>query len=437
MEPGKERSFHRNLDKFMSDDAGSINDLQVLPRYSGNGLVTAEEGSGGKLLRTPATHYFTILNYTAGWRIKSFTVVHEGGKPLDYVREIGYRTLPSGNFCWYSTYDQKRVIKKDDEQEEIFYTLTFNKPGPIQLGLAVQIWPGYADDAGRSFYIAEVELENIKTGIHHTVELERDLPLLEDNIPSSGAGSSASQGSQIIAATTRNSLQQALAGALKQRSTSLAVRYSGETLKMPDTVEAMLDVIFAGDDYLRYSLCSHNIRWSDGAKDGALLLNFQFQYLTTKEEESIVEKQVADILRKILTPETNRNAHLKTKAIHDYIVANVAYDLKYQDHSAYAALVKGQAVCQGYALLLYKMLDKAGIKARIITGKAGGEKHAWNMVNLDGNWYHIDATWDDPAPDIPGRVLYNYYNRSDEQMAATHDWNRALYPVARIPYPPY
>jgi transglutaminase/protease-like cytokinesis protein 3 len=113
----------------------------------------------------------------------------------------------------------------------------------------------------------------------------------------------------------------------------------------------------------------------------------------------------------------------------------VAYDLNYREHSAYAALVKNRAVCQGYALLLYKMLNKAGVETRLISGKAGGENHLWNLVNLGGNWYHIDATWNDPVPDVPGRVRYDYYNRSDAQMAPTHSWDRDLYPAALTPYP--
>lgn len=426
---GKEMQAQSDPGKFMSASAEVITDSKKLPRYRGNGLVTAEKNSGGRLLRTPANQYFTLLNYSAGWRVKKITVVHEGGKPLDYVREIGYRTSPPGTFCWYSISSSNRV----GDKEEAFYTVTFKQPGPIQLGLAIQIWPGYADDASRSFYISQVELVNVKTGDYHTAKLERNIPSLENNIPLSGAGD-LSQDCQVISATTRTNLLQALARALKQRTTLLEVRYSGETLKMPDAVEAMLEEIFAGDDYLRYSLCGYNIRWSGGT-NGDLVLNFQFQYLATGEEESFVERKAGDILRKILTPGINRNDHQKTKAIHDYIVANVAYDLNCQEHSAYAALVKGRTVCQGYALLLYKMLDKAGIKVRIVSGQAGGEKHAWNMVSLDGNWYHIDATWNDPVPDIPNRVRHDYYNRTDEQMSLTHTWNRTLYPAARIPYP--
>jgi Leucine-rich repeat (LRR) protein len=416
----------RDLDKLISSGAEIITRPQRLPLYSGNGLVTAEAGSGGRLLRTPVNRYFTILNYTAGWRVKSFTVVHEGGKPLDYVREVGYRTFPSGTFCWLSTFGNNLV----EDKEGAFYTVTCKEPGPVQLGLAIQIWPGYADDPARSFYISQVELENVETEDLYTVELDRDPPSENNNTPSGTGG--LFQEYQTKTASVPADLRQLLIGALEQRVPSLEVRYSGEALKMPDALETMLEDILAEDDYLRYSQRSYNISWSSGS-GGDLLLNLRFQYLATREEENYVERQVERILREILTP--GMDEHRKTKAVHDYLVSNVAYDLNYREHSAYAALVKGRAVCQGYALLLYKMLDEAGIGTCIISGQAGGENHAWNMVNLDGVWYHIDATWNDPVPDVPNRIRYDYYNLTDEQMSATHAWERSYYPAARTQYP--
>lgn len=417
----------RDLDKLIAGGVEVVTHPQKLPICRGNGLVAAEAGSGGSLLRTPAERYFTLLNYSAGWRIKSFTVVHEGGKPLDFLREVGYRSFPGGTFSWYAISHNNRV----EDKKADFYTFTFKQPGPVQLGLAIQLWPGYADDSARCFYISQVVLENVETEDLYTLKLERDSPQESSSSAGSGTGT-LYQDYPVKAAPSRAALKQCLSEALQQRVSSLEVRYSGETLKMPDDLETMLEEIFAGDDYLRYSQRSHRISWSR-EPGGTQLLELRFQYLATREEEETVERQVARILSKILTP--GMNEHEKTRAVHDYIVANVAYDLNYREHSAYAALVKNRAVCQGYALLLYKMLNKAGVETRLISGKAGGENHLWNLVKLGGNWYHIDATWNDPVPDVPGRVRYDYYNRSDAQMALTHSWDRDLYPAAPTPYP--
>lgn len=90
--------------------------------------------------------------------------------------------------------------------------------------------------------------------------------------------------------------------------------------------------------------------------------------------------------------------------IHDYLVDNVEYDENYNSigiYSVYGALVKKLAVCEGYAKTFKYLLNSAGIECELIQGTATNssgktESHAWNAVNLDGNWYFVDATWDDP-----------------------------------------
>lgn len=62
-------------------------------------------------------------------------------------------------------------------------------------------------------------------------------------------------------------------------------------------------------------------------------------------------------------------------------------------HTAYNALVKGKAVCQGYVSLFYRLILEYDIDSRMITGTSFGKKHAWNIVKLDGSWYHLDTTW--------------------------------------------
>lgn len=81
------------------------------------------------------------------------------------------------------------------------------------------------------------------------------------------------------------------------------------------------------------------------------------------------------------------------------------------------------------------MLKEAGIENRIISRTADGQNHAWNLVKIRGNWYHMDVTWDDPLPDVAGRVTYQYYNLTDEQMRKDHSLDSSLYPPSsRVKY---
>ncbi len=126
----------------------------------------------------------------------------------------------------------------------------------------------------------------------------------------------------------------------------------------------------------------------------------------------------------------------KEKVFHDYIVKNCAYSSNIDQppssdiYRAYGALVNGDAVCNGYAEALHLLLTCAGIESRFVIGTADGVSHAWNLVNLNGKWFHLDATWDDPTPDREGMVKYTYFNVSDEEIAKTHNWERENYPAA-------
>lgn len=116
----------------------------------------------------------------------------------------------------------------------------------------------------------------------------------------------------------------------------------------------------------------------------------------------------------------------KELAIHDYIVTNCEYG--YVDYSndyayrAYGALVQGKAVCNGYAEAMALLLNCVGVENEIMTGWASSELHAWNRVRLDGKWYQVDSTWDDPIPDRGSFAGHQFFNVTDEIMDDTHIW---------------
>lgn len=123
----------------------------------------------------------------------------------------------------------------------------------------------------------------------------------------------------------------------------------------------------------------------------------------------------------------------KALAVHDYIILNCEYDedsldgglLSGQAHTAYGALVKKLAVCDGYAKAYqYIMKELLGIPCQVVTSSEMA--HAWSLIKLDGKWYHADLTWDDPLYDCIGRVNHQYFLLSDSVMSDAehehHDW---------------
>ncbi len=114
--------------------------------------------------------------------------------------------------------------------------------------------------------------------------------------------------------------------------------------------------------------------------------------------------------------------------IHNYLVNNCKYDTSYKAenaHNMYGALVNGVAVCEGYAYAFQYLAREAGIQSIVVKGEldngSSTESHAWNMVELDGKYYHIDVTSDDPVMKDGAQVLeFTYFNLSDSQVKTDH-----------------
>jgi len=151
-----------------------------------------------------------------------------------------------------------------------------------------------------------------------------------------------------------------------------------------------------------------------------------------ESQKTVVEAQ--NIIDNIIKP--GMSDFEKELAIHDYIVLNTAYDydnflantVPEDSFEAYGVLIKHVAVCEGYTKAMQMLLTLANIKSEVVVGKVGIVDHSWNLVILDGKYYQIDVTWDDPAPDIAGFVSYNYFNVTDNEISGSHTWVEANYP---------
>lgn len=134
------------------------------------------------------------------------------------------------------------------------------------------------------------------------------------------------------------------------------------------------------------------------------------------------------------TVSSNMSDYEKELALHDYIVLHSSYGYetgaeKYA-YTAYGVLCDGKGVCSGYAQAFSLLLTCCGIENEFVTGEAGGESHAWNKVKLDGNWYSVDITWDDPVPDRLGYAGHQYFNVTDDLLDDDHEWDDATLPDA-------
>ncbi|MBQ5335221.1 MAG: hypothetical protein J6Z45_04660 [Oscillospiraceae bacterium] len=111
---------------------------------------------------------------------------------------------------------------------------------------------------------------------------------------------------------------------------------------------------------------------------------------------------------------------------HDWLAVNCSYDHTLTKNDAYAAMVGGSAVCQGYALAMCVLCRAVGIECYPITSDK--LRHMWNVVKVDGEWYQCDITYDDISPDMLGHSQHEYVLVSDEFMQTdgmhyADDWN--------------
>ena len=118
---------------------------------------------------------------------------------------------------------------------------------------------------------------------------------------------------------------------------------------------------------------------------------------------------------------------VRVLVLHDHLVRTVTYDVSApRRHSASGALLDGRAVCDGYAAAFCLLAEAAGIPCLTVTGEKDGIPHAWNLVNPDGTWYHMDCAADDADAGAP---LHRFFLLADGAMQG-YVWNRTAVPAA-------
>lgn len=126
---------------------------------------------------------------------------------------------------------------------------------------------------------------------------------------------------------------------------------------------------------------------------------YKLSYLFTKDAASVMRAELELAASQIAggLPD-NADAFEKLTYFHDRIVTGCEFSqTSVNSNSAYGVLVDGVGQCEGYAAAMAFLCDEAGIPNYMVTGRnADGATHAWNKVILDGEWYNIDCTWDDP-----------------------------------------
>lgn len=151
---------------------------------------------------------------------------------------------------------------------------------------------------------------------------------------------------------------------------------------------------------------------------------------SSKQQIEQAISNLSQIRNSVLQNKTG-NTYNDIKMVHDYIINNTEYDTTISMsniYNIYGALINKQAVCEGYAKTFKYLMDGLGIPCTLVIGVASNseginENHAWNYVKLDGTWYAVDTTWDDPISTsgwVSESAKYKYFLKGSKEILQDH-----------------
>lgn len=180
-----------------------------------------------------------------------------------------------------------------------------------------------------------------------------------------------------------------------------------------DELKDIFSAILNSTPELFYVGNSYKIKLSAGK-----IVTFSPIYLYTAEElpalKAVYEQKLSEILALIEPDMTDLQ---KLLLLNDYFCLEYRYDDTHAVYDTLRFFTEKTGVCQAYTLALTAVLERLGIP--VTYAQSTEMNHIWNLVQLDGKWYHLDLTWNDPLDDRFGRALHENFLRSDAGIAAT------------------
>jgi len=192
-----------------------------------------------------------------------------------------------------------------------------------------------------------------------------------------------------------------------------------------DQIGTVVQSALNTDPILNYSVYSLNYYYTyNPSNNNVLSISFNYNgesKATFDARYSALKSAVDTALQSV---DSSMSAEEKALALHDYLILHAAYDtsnpVPNDSYKAYGVLVNGKGVCNSYAEAYNLLLTEEGIPSFKVTSTT--MNHAWNMVKLNGSWFHVDVTWDDPlinGQNEDGFISYSNFLLTDAGIGAT------------------
>ena len=180
-----------------------------------------------------------------------------------------------------------------------------------------------------------------------------------------------------------------------------------------------------GYSYTKYTRYGH--------EDEIDSIEFSGRYSMERETAVLRRNQIQKAVGRILAGiDSDAEAYEKVKYVYDTLIRETDYQLDAPDNqNIYSVFVNNLSVCQGYAKATQYLLNRLGVECVLVLGTVNnGEGHAWNLVNVDGDYYYVDTTWGDASyqPEDDGAsatfakpdINYDYLNVTTAELVRTH-----------------
>jgi hypothetical protein len=211
-----------------------------------------------------------------------------------------------------------------------------------------------------------------------------------------------------------------------------------DDVRLSTTDSLVLDVVFnclmndhpelfyvTGYKYTEYTLGSSTTE-----------ITFSGTYSMDEEQvnstKPILDAKINECLMYAPDPQaTGGDEYYTAKYFYEWVIDNTEYDRESENNQNICSVfLQGESVCQGYAKALQYMLQKSGIECFIVTGFTGGERHAWDIARINGEYYYLDPTWGDASYAYNGdttsiyefapSINYDYFLVTTDELTRTH-----------------
>lgn len=204
--------------------------------------------------------------------------------------------------------------------------------------------------------------------------------------------------------------------------------------------KSVLDVVFACvmNDHpeLFYTDGYQYTEYTIGGTVTGLTFSGKYSMTDAEAEQAklMIEQRLAECFQQV---PLNEDEYSTVRYLYEWLIDHTEYDRTAENNQNICSVfLQGRSVCQGYAKAMQYMLQKAGIQCVLVTGFTNGERHGWDLVRVNGEYYYLDPTWGDASYASGGTesaldgfvppINYDYFLVTTDEITRTHSIEKVV-----------